>query len=92
MKPARLLDDSVYGDYPALYALGIVTQVKAVGGYVDPSYEAIFALAPSLVVAPPPCRLVPALARRIPRSLAPSLRCATRIPIRARAVPSRPQH
>lgn len=30
MKPARLLDDPIYGDYPALYALGIVTQVKTV--------------------------------------------------------------
>lgn len=30
MKPARLLEDPIYGDYPALYALGIVTQVKTV--------------------------------------------------------------
>ena len=29
MKPARLLDDALYGDYPALYALGVETPVQA---------------------------------------------------------------
>jgi hypothetical protein len=28
MKPARLLDDALYGDYPALYALGVETPVR----------------------------------------------------------------